>query len=448
MCEKMEKLTFCCVLLLSFGAIFLDDLDDRFPLPISTWTFPSVHAEKLIRKLNLFPEKDVNIVRDGDASLLDGRKRIVEKRFRFPNVVDDEYGEVSVKDLGHHAGYYKIANSHAARMFYFFFESRNSRKDPVVIWLTGGPGCSSELGMFYEKDPFTIADNMSLAWNPYGWDQASNILYVEQPIGTGFSYSSDIRDIPHNEQGVSNDLYDFLQGFAIGNGLTDPAIQHGAYHDYALDMGLIKKSDYDLFNKVLPVCEMGIKLCGNLINFSYLPLENPWPASFCQAQMAQSHAWPLILFAAKSVRDSHDVGDISFVSCGPTVHQALLMDRMRNLEPGIPALLEYGIKMLVYAGEYDLICNWLGNSRWIHAMEWSGQKDFVASPEVPFEVDGSEGGVLRSHGPFAFLKVHDAGHMVPMEQPKASLEMLKRWIQGKLSESEGTADPKELVSEM
>lgn len=41
--------------------------------------------------------------------------------------------------------------------------------------------------------------------------QASNLLYVDQPIGTGFSYSSDIRDIRHNEQGVSNDLYDFVQ---------------------------------------------------------------------------------------------------------------------------------------------------------------------------------------------------------------------------------------------
>ena len=41
--------------------------------------------------------------------------------------------------------------------------------------------------------------------------QASNLLYVDQPTGTGFSYSSDKRDIRHNEDGVSNDLYDFLQ---------------------------------------------------------------------------------------------------------------------------------------------------------------------------------------------------------------------------------------------
>jgi len=41
--------------------------------------------------------------------------------------------------------------------------------------------------------------------------QVSNLLYVDQPTGTGYSYSTDRRDIRHNEEGVSNDLYDFLQ---------------------------------------------------------------------------------------------------------------------------------------------------------------------------------------------------------------------------------------------
>lgn len=59
-------------------------------------------------------------------------------------------------------------------MFYLFFESRNSKKDPVVIWLTGGPGCSSELAVFYENGPFTITDNMSLEWNDFGWDKVQN----------------------------------------------------------------------------------------------------------------------------------------------------------------------------------------------------------------------------------------------------------------------------------
>ncbi|KAL8537584.1 hypothetical protein ACS0TY_012632 [Phlomoides rotata] len=59
-------------------------------------------------------------------------------------------------------------------MFYFFFESRNSTKNHVVIWLTGGPGCSSEMALFYENGPFSIANNLSLAWNEYGQDQAQD----------------------------------------------------------------------------------------------------------------------------------------------------------------------------------------------------------------------------------------------------------------------------------
>lgn len=136
-------------------------------------------------------------------------------------------------------------------MFYFFFESRNSKNDPVVIWLTGGPGCSSELALFYENGPFKISNNLSLVWNDFGWDkvtffilsessmnlaifllyvidncvyiyicisflQISNLIYVDQPTGTGFSYTSDTDDIRHDEQGVSNDLYDFLQVLSIG----------------------------------------------------------------------------------------------------------------------------------------------------------------------------------------------------------------------------------------
>ena len=54
-----------------------------------------------------------------------------------------------------------------------------------------------------------------------------------------------------------------IQGFAIGNGLTDPLVQYKAYTDYALDMGLIKVSDYTNINRKLPACETAIKLCGN-----------------------------------------------------------------------------------------------------------------------------------------------------------------------------------------
>ena len=68
-------------------------------------------------------------------------------------------------------------------MFYLFFESRNNKKDPVVIWLTGGPGCSSELAVFYENGPFQIANNLSLVWNDYGWDK----VFSFQQLGSSIS---------------------------------------------------------------------------------------------------------------------------------------------------------------------------------------------------------------------------------------------------------------------
>ncbi|KAI4302316.1 hypothetical protein MLD38_038077 [Melastoma candidum] len=469
-------------------------------LRMSRSDFPSVHAEKLIRQLNLFPREDLNVIGGKDAGLGAGDgKRIVEKKFVFPTLVGVDSDGVSVEDLGHRAGYYKLRNSHDARMFYFFFESRGNKDDPVVIWLTGGPGCSSELAMFYENGPFLIADNMSLVWNEYGWDKVSNLIYVDQPVGTGFSYTSDKRDIRHNENGVSDDLYDFLQaffeehpefvkndffitgesyaghyipafasrvhrgnkadegihinlkGFAIGNGLTDPAVQYKAYTDYALDMGLIKQAQYEKINKIVPVCETAIKLCGtdgtiscmasyfvcNTIFSSIMALTGDTNyydiRKKCEGSLCYDFSNMEKFLNQELVREALGVGSIDFVSCSPTVYQAMLVDWMRNLEVGIPALLEDGIQLLVYAGEYDLICNWLGNSRWVHAMEWSEQDKFVHSAEVPFEVDGSEAGLMKNHGALTFLKVHDAGHMVPMDQPKASLEMLVRWMQGKLS---------------
>ncbi|VFQ77802.1 unnamed protein product [Cuscuta campestris] len=467
-------------------------------LPTSTDPrLPISRAEKLIRQLNLFPGRRVN--RGQPRAFPDNGQSLVEKRFKL-----DYLGESgsSVKDLGHHAGYFKLQHTKNASMFYFFFESRGRNSDPVVIWLTGGPGCSSELALFYENGPFQIASNLSLAWNNYGWDKVSNLIYVDQPTGTGFSYSSDEGDLRHDENGVSNDLYDFLQaffkqhpeyakndffitgesyaghyipafasrvhqgnknkdgtyinlkGFAIGNGLTDPSIQYPAYTDYALENKLINQVEHERINKAVPGCKEAIQRCGaggedacmdayekcttifedilrNVNNINYYDIRKKCEGSLCYDFSNMEK-----FLEEKEVRTALGVGDIDFVSCSSIVYNAMINDWMRNLEVGIPPLLEDGINLLIYAGEYDLICNWLGNSRWVHAMEWSGQKAFQTAPNITFTVEGEVKGTQKNSGPLTFLKVKDAGHMVPMDQPKAALEMLQRWMQGKLTSTE------------
>lgn len=66
-------------------------------------------------------------------------------------------------------------------------------------------------------------------------------------------------------------------------------------------------------------------------------------------------------------------------------------------------------------------------------MPWSGQNKFVAASNVSFVVDGKEAGIMKNYGPLTFLKVHNAGHMVPMDQPSAALKMLQLWTTGKLT---------------
>jgi carboxypeptidase C (cathepsin A) len=108
------------------------------------------------------------------------------------------------------SGYFNIGNS-GKKYFFWFFESRNNPKsDPLVLWLTGGPGCSSEIALFGENGPCSI-DGTNTKSNKYSWNSKANLLYVDQPSGTGFSYGDE--DSTHDEKGVSNDLYLFVTAF-------------------------------------------------------------------------------------------------------------------------------------------------------------------------------------------------------------------------------------------
>ncbi|EOA22895.1 hypothetical protein CARUB_v10003627mg [Capsella rubella] len=463
----------------------------------SSPSLSSLNAESLINSFNLTPQYAVNVIQKGNPNA----PRLFESQIDFRAMFGDQNasGGPSVQEFGHYAGYYSLPHSKSAKMFYFFFESRNNSADPVVIWLSGGPGCSSSIAMFYENGPFKISDDFSLSWNDFGWDKVSNLIYVDQPVGTGFSYTKDISDIRLDEAGVSNDLYDFLQAFfkehpkfakndffitgesyaghyipafasrvhsgnkkkegiqinlkgiAIGNGLTNPEIQYAAYGDYALQMKLITESDNEGIKQdyvecqnfikkcnlgVALACASGFEVCNNIVTtiteknkgINYYDVRKK-----CVGRLCYDFSKIETFLNKENVRKALGVGDIEFVSCSSTVYDAMTKDWMVNLEVKIPELVNDGISLLVYAGEYDLLCNWLGNSRWVEEMNWSGQKDFKAAKNVPLMVDNKEVGLLKSYGSLTFLKVHDAGHMVPMDQPKGSLLMLQYWMRGMLN---------------
>ena len=100
-------------------------------------------------------------------------------------------------------------------MFYWWFESRNSAKDdPLVLWLTGGPGCASEIALFYENGPYQFnADGKTLKMNPHAWNNNANLLYVDQPVGTGFSKAGSVTDYDTNEEEIADTMALFMENF-------------------------------------------------------------------------------------------------------------------------------------------------------------------------------------------------------------------------------------------
>ncbi len=95
----------------------------------------------------------------------------------------------------HFSGYVEIpgtTSNSTKRIHYYFIESeRDPAADPVVWWSNGGPGCSGLLGLFTEQGPYKPNGEGVLEENPSRWNQLANMLFVEQPVGVGFSYSTD-----------------------------------------------------------------------------------------------------------------------------------------------------------------------------------------------------------------------------------------------------------------
>jgi len=211
-----------------------------------------------------------NILQPGPVTYLPGYGITREKQYAGHLTVNDECGD---------------------NLFFWFFESqKSSENDPVVIWLNGGPGSSSMLGLFTENGPYKINDDLNLLDNPYSWNKISNLLVIDQPAGTGLSFvvqkdnfncytktekqATDqllkglIKFYALYPKYVKNDLYIFGESFAgryipmlahsilnyndnagsvkinlvgvgVGDGWVAPLIQEATYGDYAYAHGLI-----------------------------------------------------------------------------------------------------------------------------------------------------------------------------------------------------------------
>lgn len=112
------------------------------------------------------------------------------------------------------SGYIVTDATQGRALFYYFVgaDSANPLSLPLTLWLNGGPGCSSlGFGAFMENGPFQPGANGLLIKNDYSWNLESNMLYVESPIGVGFSYSNSSRNyINWNDTQTAEDNLKFL----------------------------------------------------------------------------------------------------------------------------------------------------------------------------------------------------------------------------------------------
>ena len=136
--------------------------------------------------------------------------RLIYLLFGLLAVINCESASQIFKNMTEIPGFIELDNK-GDNLFYWLFPSQNNAStSPIVVWLTGGPGCSSELAIFYENGPFKINDDLSLKLNPYSWNLHANMLYVDQPVGTGYSYGP---NLVNNEDEVAQDFYKFITKF-------------------------------------------------------------------------------------------------------------------------------------------------------------------------------------------------------------------------------------------
>ena len=375
------------------------------------------------------------------------------------------------------------------KVFYWFFAARNNPATaPLVIWFTGGPGCSSELAVVFENGPFTLNRDFTVTKNPYSWNVNANLLYIDQPIGTGFSeatedkYAKDqamvkayfveffqkwLQEFPefkgrplyitgesyagHYIPQIGNALFLLnspdvnLKGLAIGNGWTTPVPQNVAAVSYLYDNNNLTytkgytKADFERDLKIT-----------NLGNYD-LPRFNPFhalgdPSDIvdvaqqqllqmpfnkydirikCEGDLCYNLDFVRQFFIRNDVQQALGVNDKGYQLCNNAVGTALgKHDHRTDAALNLIQLVEAGLEILFYTGEYDLICNWYGTVGILQELDWSGQVQWNKAKDVETQF-----GVERRYMNLRFIKFKDSGHMVPHDQPELALKMLNQFIQ-------------------
>ncbi|KJA22565.1 hypothetical protein HYPSUDRAFT_186243 [Hypholoma sublateritium FD-334 SS-4] len=394
-------------------------------------------------------------------------------------------------------------------MWFWFFESRNAPETaPFTLWLNGGPGCSSMIGLFQENGPCKVnADGATTVLNPYSWNNISNMIYIDQPIGTGFSFGTDtvnstISAAPFVWQAFQvlfesqqfskfqsrefvlatesygghygpefvtffdqqNALIDSgnivgekvtVSALMINNGWYDPLIQNEAYLDFATNAPGYGQLQSNAVLQKMNTSFFGPGGCKEQEEACYAAGNGTASNKICIA--ADNFCVDNLFVPAVGNRDSDDLRQNSSALFPPEFYVNFLHstsiknkigaqttyqecpdapfelfektgDDARTLLPQLGALANSGLKILIWAGDADINCNWLGGHASVLAMDWYGHDRLAATPFTNITINGTPVAAIQNIDNFSFARVYQAGHEVPAFQPQAAFEIFQQII--------------------
>lgn len=392
-----------------------------------------------------------------------------------------------------YSGFFTVNKQYNSNLFFWFFPAQNNNETaPVVVWLQGGPGATSLFGLFTENGPFYIKKKHGLKLRKYTWISNHNVIYIDNPVGTGFSFTGDDKGYSTSEMDVGNNLYeavvqffqlfpqyqkkDFfvtgesyagkyvpalsytihtknpaaklkinLKGVAIGNGLCDPEhMLH--YGDYLYQIGLIDINGRDVFNKRQTDIVSYIQQKDWIKAFSgFDELLNgdlsEHPSLFYNLTgftfyFNYLHSKDDSVFGdmnsfvqTEQFRKAIHVGNATFHT-DTKVEEFLKADVMQSVKPWVETLLE-NYRVLIYNGQLDIIVAYPMTLGFLQSLNWTGADAYKTATRKPWYVRKELAGYSKTVKNFTEVLVRDAGHMVPMDQPLWALDLITRFTQNK-----------------
>uniref|UniRef100_A0A2A4K0P1 Carboxypeptidase n=1 Tax=Heliothis virescens TaxID=7102 RepID=A0A2A4K0P1_HELVI len=394
--------------------------------------------------------------------------------------VDPDY---LLPGMDSYAGYLTVNKEYNANLWFWYFpvSGKSVEDTPWIIWLQGGPGASSLYGLFTEIGPFFVSKDNNLEEIQHSWGKNHSLLFIDNPVGTGFSFTDDDRGYATNQTTIGENLYEALQqfltifpelrkapltiagesyagkhipslavqilwhkhekepinlhGLAIGNGFIDPlTLQRYSY--FVREVGLVDDNSAN-FMKHLETAVVQFINNGEMVKayayYNYLlqifltrsKLSNLY--NYLQDDIDLDGAY-MDFLQRSEVRKALHVGNTNFTSIG-VVYRKLVPDFMGSAKMWLEELLE-NYKVMLYNGHLDIIVAYHPSVNTYDSLSFSGSAEFAQSKRSPWYHDGKLSGYYRVAANLTEVMIRGAGHMVPADKPAASLGLISAFARG------------------